>query len=168
MLLASWRQKSSKSYDSLFKSGLSGVVNGVPILFQDLSVKVVNFLATLFKEGYQYRSLNYYRSAISSVHERMDGYEVGQHPLVSRVMKGAFNLRPPQPCYESTWDVSKVLDVIVSLGPSENLSLRDLTWKLAMLLALTGLSKSAGLAKLDLRFKQITPEGVVFQEMGLA
>ena len=35
--------------------------------------EVVNFLAHLFEEGYQYRSLNAYRSAISSVHDKVDG-----------------------------------------------------------------------------------------------
>jgi hypothetical protein len=40
--------------------------------------EVVNFLAHLFKEGYQYCFLNAYRL---SVHERVDGYQVGQHPL---------------------------------------------------------------------------------------
>ena len=53
--------------------------------------EVVNFLAHLFKERYQYCSLNAYCSAITSVHEKMDGYKVGQHPLVSRLLKGAFN-----------------------------------------------------------------------------
>ena len=58
LLLASWRQKSSKSYDSLFgkwvdwcnqrhSDPVSGPIN-----------EVVNFVAHLFKEGYQYRSLN--------------------------------------------------------------------------------------------------------------
>ena len=91
LLFASWRQKSSKSYDSLFAKWVgwcsqrhSDPVSG-PIS------EVVNFLAHLFKEGYQYHSLNAYCSTISSVHEKVDGYEVGQHPLVSRVLKGAFN-----------------------------------------------------------------------------
>ena len=102
LLLASWRQKSSKSYDSLFRKWVdwcnqqhSDPVSG-PIS------EVVNFLAHMFKEGYQYRSLNAYRSAISSVHEKVDGYEVGQHPLVSRLLKGVFNQRPPKPRYEVT------------------------------------------------------------------
>ena len=107
----------------------------------------------------QYRSLNAYRSAISSVHERVDGYEVGQHLLVSRVMKGAFNLHPPQPRYKTTWDVSEVLDYLVTLGPSEALAL---AWKL------TRPSRSADMAKLDLRYRHITPDGVVFLHSGLA
>ena len=52
--------------------------------------------------------INAYRSAISSVHEKVNGYAVGQHPLESRLIKGAFHERPPQPQYSVTWDVSKV------------------------------------------------------------
>ena len=168
LLLASWRQKSSKSYDSLFKKWAGWCCERSSDPVSRPISEVVNFLAHLFKEGYQYRSLNAYRSAISSVHERVDGCEVGKHPLVSRVLKGAFNLQPPQPCYVTTWDVAGVMNFLVSQGPSDNLTLRHLSWKLAMLLALIRLSRSADLAKLDLRFRRVTPEGVVFQEAGLA
>ena len=48
--------------------------------------EVVNLLAYLFNEGHQYRSLNSYRSAISSVHEKVDGQSVDEHPLVARVL----------------------------------------------------------------------------------
>ena len=58
-----------------------------------------------------------------------------------------------------------MLSYIRSLGPSDLLALRDLTWKLAMLLALT---RPSNLAKLDLKFRHFTPEGVVFQEISLA
>ena len=98
---------------------------------------MINILANLYKEGFQYRSLNAYRSAISSVHDKVDGYEVGQHPLVSRLLKGVFNTRPPQPRYNSTWDASIVLTWMEGLGENEDLSLSDLTLKLVMLLSLT-------------------------------
>ena len=52
--------------------------------------------------------------------------------------------------------------VLVTLGPSEALSLR----KLAMLLTLP--RPSTDLAKLDPRYRRITPEGVVFQDSRLA
>ena len=58
------------------------------------------------------------------MHEKTDGYEVGQHPLVSRLLKKAFNHRPPRPRYEVTWDVSIVLNYIESLGESDSLSLQ--------------------------------------------
>ena len=87
LLLASWREKSSKSYDSLFRKWLSwcNERNSDPV--SGPIGEVVNFLADLFKKGYQYRSLNAYRSAISSVHDKADGYEVGQHPLVTRLLR---------------------------------------------------------------------------------
>ena len=88
LLLASWRQKSSKSYDSLFTKWASWCSErGSDPISGDVN-EVVNFLAHLFEEGYQYRSLNAYRSAISSVHDKVDGVTVGQHPLVARVLKG--------------------------------------------------------------------------------
>ena len=54
-----------------------------------------------YQEGYQYRSLNAnYHSAISSVHDRVVGYEIGQHMLMARLLKGVFNSRPLQPRYK--------------------------------------------------------------------
>jgi len=49
---------------------------------------VANFLA---KEGYKSRSLNSFRSAISSVHDPVDRIEVGKHPTISRLLKGAYH-----------------------------------------------------------------------------
>lgn len=149
-------------------SGLIGAIRGIRILISGPVGEVVNFLAHLFKEGYKYRSLNAYQSAISSVHEKADGYDIGQHPLVSRLLKGAFNQRPPKPRYEATWNVSQVFDGIASWGAFDSLSLQHFTWKLAMLLSLTRPSRSSDLANLDLRFRKHTPEGVVFQEASLA
>ena len=48
---------------------------------------MANFLATLYQEGYQYNSVIAYRSAISSVHGKVE-VVIGQHPIVTRpVMK---------------------------------------------------------------------------------
>ena len=64
LLLASWRSKSSKSYDSLFTKWASWCnKRGTDSVSGDI-IEVVNFLAHLFNKGYQYRSLNSYRSAI--------------------------------------------------------------------------------------------------------
>ena len=130
--------------------------------------EVVNFLADLYEQGYQYRSINSYRSAILSVHEKIYGYEVGQHPMVSRLLKGIFHERPPQPGYCETWDVSKVTAYIESKGENDTLPLSELTQKTVMLLALTRPSRSADLSQLDLRFRRYLPEGVSFQQTKLA
>ena len=61
---------------------------------------------------------------------------VGQHPLVCRFLKGVFQERPALPRYTTTWDVSEVLSYLQTLDPSAELSLKVLSQKLVMLLAL--------------------------------
>ena len=87
------------------------------------------------RRGISLVSLNVFRSAISSVHDKFNGVEVGKHPTITRLLKGAFHERPPLPRYTSTWDVNKVLQYLKSLGPSNGLTLKQLTHKLVMLLA---------------------------------
>ena len=168
LLLASWREKTAKSYDSLFSKWISWCnERGSDPISGDIH-EVVNFLAHLFQQGYQYRSLNSYRSAISSVHEKVDGYEVGQHPLVTRLIKGAFHERPPQPRYSATWDVSQVTAYLESMGNNDNLPNDQLTHKTVILLALTRPSRSTDLANLDLDHRRYSPEGVTFIPTKLA
>ena len=47
--------------------------------------------------------------------------EVGKHPLVTRMLKGVFNERPPRPKFESVWKVDQVL--MMFNGHSASLSL---------------------------------------------
>ena len=115
LLLSSWRTKTNKSYDSLFGKWYSWCHRRHTDPFSGPVTEVANFLAHLFTQGYSYNSLNSYRSAISSVHEKRDGYNVGQHPLVTRLLKGVFNDRPPLPRYSSTWNVQTVLNYLEQL-----------------------------------------------------
>ena len=142
-------------------SGQAGVLNG-------MSGSVVNFLAELYHQEYQYQSLNAYRSAISSVHEKVDGVPVGQHTFVSELLKGVFNSRPPLPRYTASWDVSKVTSYISCLGDNDKLPLPILSQKLVMLLSLTRPTRAADLVQLDLARRQYLPEGVAFSPSGLS
>ena len=109
LLLASWRRKSSQSYNSLCKKWISWCTGrGLDPVSGPIE-DVVNFLPHLYAEGSQYRSLGSYRLAIASMHALVDGVSVGQHPLVSRLLRGVFHSRPPLPRYSGTWDVAKVL-----------------------------------------------------------
>jgi len=78
----------------------------------------------LHKEKYQYRSLNSYHSAISAIHAEVDGYPVDQNPLVTRMLKGAFNERLPLLKYSTFWDVGLVLHYLKKLENNETLSLQ--------------------------------------------
>ncbi len=81
----------AKSYDSLFKRcvGWCEGRDADPITCP-VKEELVNFLADLHDKGYSYRSLNAYRSAISSTHDRVDGTTISQHPLVCRLLAGVF------------------------------------------------------------------------------
>ena len=168
LVLSSWREKSSKSYDSCFRKWASWCSerNRDPICGPISDV--ANFLAGLYQNGYQYRSLNSYRSSISTTHEQVDGCPVGQHPTIVRLMKGAFNQRPPQPKYSTTWDVSIMTRYITAMGENGSLPLKSLSLKLVMLLALTRPSRSHDLSNLDLRYMKSLPDGVEFKPSTLA
>ena len=70
---------------------------------------------------------------------------MGQHPLITRLIKGVFHSRPLLPHYTHTWDVQTVLDFLRSLGDNKELSLKHLSWKVTMLLALSCPSRSVDL-----------------------
>ena len=168
LLLKSWRSKTNKSYDSLFGKWAGWCHERSLNPFSAPVTDVANFLATLHSKGYKYNSINAYRSAISSVHEKIDGSDVGQHPTITRLMKGIFNDRPPLPRYTNTWDVQTVLNYLRSLGDNASLSLKLLTLKTVMLLALTRPSRSADLSQLDLSSRRYKPDGVEFLPKHLA
>ena len=100
---------------------------------------VLNFLTFLFeKEQLGYSSINTARGALSAMCIKLDGTLAGTHPLVIRFLKGVFNLRPPLQTKPShVWDVSIVTEYLRKLSPVKELSLKDLTLKHTMLIALT-------------------------------
>lgn len=108
-------------------------------------------MTELFHLGYSYETLNSARSALSSLCDIEDGYTVGSHPLVIKFMTGVYNLRPSHPRYKEFWDISNVLNYLKTLTPVTELSLKQLTFKLAMLVALTQASRSHSLSLITLK-----------------
>lgn len=113
--------------------------------------EALDFLAEMFQDNYQYSAINTARSALSAVLGTFDGVPFGQHNLVVRMMKGVFNARPPQARYATSWDVSIVLAYLKRLSPVRELSLKDLTIKLCMLLALVTGQRCQTIHALDLK-----------------
>ena len=85
-------------------------------------------------------------------HSPIDGAVVGKHPLVVRLMRRVYNARPPQPRYTTTWDVGQVLHHISSLERNRDLSLKQLSHKLVVLLALANASRASEIYALDIRY----------------
>ena len=56
-------------------------------------------------------------------------------------MKGVYNLRPMRSRYCQTWSVDIVLNYLRKLSPVKKLSLKELSLKLVMLVALTNVAR---------------------------
>ena len=75
-----------------------------------------------------------YRSAISALHNSIEGRPVGEHRQISCLITVAFNNRPPQPKHNFIWDIQLVLDNLKKeLQNNSDLSDKLLTFKVAML-----------------------------------
>ena len=162
LLMAAWRKNTSSAYGAAWQKWASWCnQQQVNPLSAPLSA-VLDFLTREFNSGKAYRSINVYRSAISMTHPTIDSLRFGEHPLVCQLMKGIFNKRPPLPRYTQTWKVHQVTSYLEGLGDNSELSLKQLSGKLVVLLALTSAERGSELAAHDLRFRRFYPEGVSF------
>ena len=151
-LLSATQSSTRKAHQSAWSRWNRGCAKGkINPVSAPLS-KILEFLANTFSDGLEYRSINVLHSATSSTHSRINNSLVGQHPHVTKLMKGILNSRPPKPWYSYTWDVKKVTAHLASLGNNSSLSLKQLSEKLVMLFALACPESAASLAKLDLRY----------------
>ena len=100
--------------------------------------QVLAFLQSLVNQGLAYRTIGVYRSAISKFHDLIEGVAVGQHPRVTRFMRGAFLKNPPSRTLIPTWDVNIVLKFLCQspFEPLHMASIQSLTLKTAFLVAL--------------------------------
>ena len=167
LITASWRSGTQKSYNSAWRKWASWCAERGQDPFSSPVKEILDFLAFEFESGKQYSTINSYRSALSAFHMPIEGYAVGTHPLVLRLLQGMFNQRPPQPRYESTWNVNVVLAFLAKLPDNKDLSLVDLTSKLVMWMALANADRASDLNSLDTRYMQYTQTGVTFKIPGL-
>ncbi len=87
-------------------------------------------------------TLRVYVASIAARRE-LDEIPLGRHRMVSAFMRGARRLRPVRPTAVPSWDLSVVLEGLVTapFEPLESASDRILTLKVVLLLALTSLKR---------------------------
>ena len=90
------------------------------------------------------------------------GVHFGSHPLVTRFVKGVFETRPSLPRYKKIWDVNFVLKVLATWTLGGELSLRDMSSKQTMLLALLSGQRVQTLKALTLTSMTLTANKCVF------
>ena len=132
--------------------------------FQPSLNMLLDYLLSEFRKetGRSYSSMNTIRSAISAV-ASISGQPVGKHPLVIRFMKAVFQEKPSFPRYHTTWDPHLVLDYILGLGLTEDLSLIQLSRKLVILMLLLSGQRGQTLHLLDIRNMTVSDLKSFFQ-----
>ena len=162
VILASWRNSTCKQYNSYLlrwkafcdqkqiTSENAGVLEGLA------------FLTQLHNQNLGYSAINTARSALSSILTLQENRTFGEHPLVTRFLKGIFELKPSLPRYSFVWDVGVVLRYFQSTDYPQAMNLEGLTKKLTTLLALITAQRCQTLVKLDLDNMQELPDRIVF------
>ena len=127
---------------------------------------MLKFLHTFRVNQLSYSTINTALSALSSylMGYQFPGchYTVANHPFIVRYLKGVFNCCKPAPRYQQTWDVKPVLEYFELLHPLDKLSLKELTHKLAILLALTSGQRCQTLSFLRVDAMKKTPDYYLF------
>lgn len=90
VLMASWREGTSKQYHTYLKRWRQYFNEKDIDLFQPGVHNGVEFLVSLYKDGLGYRVVNTARSALFSLLILEKNEKFGDHPLVVRCMKGIF------------------------------------------------------------------------------
>ena len=117
---------------------------------------IIDFLNSRFQKGAKYGTLNTARATISLI----SAYDINNDGLISRFMKGVFKQKPTNPRYTTTWDITPVLNYIEKLYPLEQLKLKDITEKVATLLALTTGQRLQTLALINIENIAVSNSGI--------
>ena len=136
VLLASWRTGTIKQYRTYLNKWQQYCQEKNLDVFNPGVDNAIEFLSSLFQSGLGYSAINTARSALSTILILDNGMKFGEHPLVCRFIKGIFQLKPSLPRYADVWDVTTVLDHLKTYKLAHQLTLKELTLKLTMLLCL--------------------------------
>ena len=170
LILNSRREGTSKSYESAWKRWSLWCSRRDVDPFTCPVNNILDYITHLFDSGTPARTISNHRSAISAYHKPVvvDGtntsVKTGRHPLVSALMGGVNNMRPPQCRYSFTWDIETVLCLFKSWP--EPLTSKQLTIKVTTLLALIGVPRGAELHQFNLNFMADHGDKYVFQLVG--
>lgn len=165
IIMASWRTGTQKQYHTYQTKWTKYCNEREYDSYYPTVAIVLDFLNSLFQSGLSYSALNTARSALSSV-VTLGKHPLGSHPLVSRFLKGVYELRTPTCRYNYIWDVTGTLSYLRCLHPLGELSLKDLTLKLTMLIALVSAQRIQSLSLLDLNHLHWHDNSAVFVIQG--
>ena len=131
--------------------------------FQCSIVDVLTFLQELLDKGLSFSTIKVYLAAISACHVGFDGVTPGAHPLAVCFLKGVRRLRPVFKPSVHSRDLALVLEALCGppLEPIESTDMKFISYKTALLLALTSAKRVGDLHALSVHpsCTQFTPDG---------
>ena len=109
-VLKSWRPGTEKQYSAAWRCFCCWCKKKQANPLQADLGAVCDFLTEQFEVlSKSYSTINSYRSALSSMLLPVDGYALCEHPIIVRLIKGVYLVRPPEPRYKFTWNVNILL-----------------------------------------------------------
>ena len=136
IIMSSWRPRTRRMYDMYIKKWTEYANERQADPHSPPLEEGVNFLAKLIRDKASLSAVCTARSALSCYLCKYDGVSFGSTELVRRLIKGAFEENPTLPRQKETWDVNTVLDMLNTWVPLDKLTLKELTLKLVVLIAL--------------------------------
>ena len=162
VLMGSWAADTKRQYQKPIDSWFVfcgrnnfNALNASPHYF-------IEFLMSYYRKGLGYSSINNVRSALSSIVVTPTGIPIGKDPLVCRFMKGVFKARPSLPRYVYTLDINMLFNYMRGLPPLTELSLKQLTLCLTILLCLLSGSRCQTIHLFDLQHCHKTSDSFTF------
>ena len=151
IILSCWRESSHQQYGTYISKWLLFCSEREINPVRPSITMAVEFLTELYDLGLGYSSINTARCALSAILEypSSSNSTFGQSVDVKRFMKGIFQSRPALPRYNKTWDVQTMLQYLSSMKDTKDLTLKDLSLKLVILVALTTAQRGQSLHLMD-------------------
>jgi hypothetical protein len=163
--MQSWRPGTTKQYETYLKKWLD-FCHQRQVNYHSPSMReALSFLMQLHNKGLGYSTIGTARSALSNVIVNGECENFGSHPLVSRFMKSVFLAHKPTPKYNATWDVGVVLNYLATFYPHCDITLKQLTLKLVMIILLTSGQRGQTVHFMSLDGMQMSNDACYFHIM---
>src|ERR1044072_5077171 len=86
--------------------------------------KICDFFTEMLSKSMAFHTIAGYRTAISEVHEHVNGSPIGVHPDISRIMHAIHIENPPPVRSDEPVNITPSLDYIRELGDNSSMSIR--------------------------------------------
>lgn len=160
--MSAWRKGTQDKYETYLRQWMQYCSQNGLDIFKASVVDGLKFLTNLHEQGKGFSCLKTARAVLSSILTPKNGIEFSREPLVAKFMKGAFNINPSLPKYSYVWDVKQLFDYFRKNPENAVLTLKDLTMKLATILALLFCQRGQTIHSLDTRFMKIEDDAIGF------